>query len=156
VQKHVLDHLRDYVVKDARIEGTTVKYIRYKEETLQSYGMHFRFYVHPDTRVLCLAPTAPRKRRMKNEFDPDRLVLSRDRELRRIDGVWYEIEVAQIPCGKGTDTACFDVLERCAPAGPPFGANAWKNVLWRTNRYARRKRQLGSRELVRYRLRGSS
>jgi hypothetical protein len=156
VQKHVLDHLRDYVAKNVRIEGATVKYIRYKAATLQSYGTRFHFYVHPDTHVLCVAPTAPRKRRVKNEVDPDRLVLSHDRELRRVDGVWYEIEVAPIPRGEGTDAACFDVLARCAPAGPPFGALAWKNVLWRTNRYARRKRQLGTRELVRYRLKGSS
>jgi hypothetical protein len=153
VQKHVLDHLRDYVVQDVRIVGSTVEYIRYRwPGRLETVGMRFRFYVDPDTRALRLAPTAPRKRRRKNEADPDRRVLSRERELRRIQGIWYAIEVAPIPHGEGTPAPCFDVLERCAPAGPPFGAQASKNVLWRTNRYAKRKRQLGTRELVHYRL----
>lgn len=153
VQKHVLDHLHQYVVKHVRLEGRTVKYLRYKEEALASHGMRFRFYVHPRTRLLCLAPPAPPRKR-RSTRDPNRIVLSDELELRRIEGIWYEVEVAAI--GDCATVACFDVLERCAPAGAPFGAKAWKNVLWRTNRYAKRKRQLGTRELARYGLRGSS
>ncbi len=155
VQKHVLDHLRGYVVENVRIEGTTVKYIRYKEETLQSYGAHLRFYVHPNTRRLCLAPAAPRKRRVKDEADPDRRVLSRDRELRRIHGVWYEIEVAPIPRDPSARAACVDVVERTALDGGAYKPGARVNVLWQTARYAARKRQLRTQEIIRRSLRRS-
>jgi hypothetical protein len=155
VQKHVLDHLRDYVVENVRIEGRTVKYVRYKEETLLSYGTHFRFYVHPNTRKLCLAPSALRKRRVKDKVDPNRRVLSRDRELRRIHGVWYEIEVAPIPRDPSARAACFDVVERTALDGGAYNAGARVNILWQTARYAARKRQLSTSEIIRRSLRRS-
>ena len=156
VQKHVLDHLRGYVVENVRIEGPAVKYLQHRWETLRSYGTHSRFYVHPDTRRLCLAPMAPRKRRMKNEVDPDRRVLSHDRELRRIHGIWYAIDVAPIPLEASARAECFDVVERTALDGGAYAAGARANVLWQTARYAVRKRQLSTTEILRYRLRRAS
>jgi hypothetical protein len=155
VQKHVLDHLREYVAKDVRIEGTTVKYIRYKEEILQSHGTRFRFYVHPHTRKLCQAPLAPRKGRSKNEARPDRRVLSFERELRRIDGIWYEIEVAPVPRDPSARAACFDVVERTSLDGGRYDVMTRTNDLWKTGRYAARKRQLGTRDILRRGLRES-
>jgi hypothetical protein len=154
VQKHVLDHLRDYVVENVRVVGSTVQYIRYRwHPPLESVGMRFRFYVDPDTRELCLAPVVSRKRRGKDEGDQDRRVLSRDRELRRIQGVWYEIEVAPIPPEPSARAACFDVVERTTLDGGAYKDGAGANVLWRTARYAARKRQLSTREIIRRSLR---
>jgi hypothetical protein len=156
VQKHVLDHLRDYVVQNVRIVGSTVQYIRYRGyQPLESVGMRFRFYVDPQTRKLCLAPVASRKRRKKDAVDPDRRVLSPDRELRRIHGVWYEIDVAPIPRDPSARAACFDVLERTMLDSGAYDARARENVLWQTARYAARKRQLSTREIIRRSLRRS-
>jgi hypothetical protein len=149
VQKHVLDHLRDYVVENVRIVGTTVQYIRYHwYQPLESVGMRFRFYVDPDTRELCLAPVASRKRKVKEEADLDRRVLSADRELRRIHGVWYEVEVAPIPRDPSARATCFDVLERTTLDGGSYNAGARVNLLWQTARYAVKKRQLSTREII--------
>jgi hypothetical protein len=154
VQKHVLDHLRDYVVENVEIVGTTVKYIPHRGyETLESRGMRLRFYTRPDTRELCLAPMVPRKRRAKEKVDPDRRVLSRDQELRRILGVWYQIEVEPIPRDPSARAACFDVIERSALDASTYQAGARSNVLWQTGRYAARKRQLSTREILRRSLR---
>jgi hypothetical protein len=154
VQKHVLDHLRDYVVENVRIVGTTVKYIPHRGyETLESRGKRFRFYVHPDTRELCMAPLVPRKRRVKDKTDPDRRVLSRERELRRVLGVWYRIDVAPIPRDPSARARCFDVLERAALDGAAYPAGARENVLWQSGRYAAKKRQLDTREILRWSLR---
>jgi hypothetical protein len=151
VQKHVLDHLRHYVVESVRIVGTTVEHLGYRGyEPLRSHGMNFCFYVHPDTRELCLAPIAPRKR--KKKVDPDRLVLARDRELRRINGIWYEIEVAPIPRDPFARAACFDVVERTVLDGRDYDRGARENVLWQAGRYAARKRQLSTREINRHSL----
>jgi hypothetical protein len=148
VQKHVLDHLRGYVVENVRVVEGVVEYVRHRWlGRLESRGMRFRFYVDPDTRRLVLAPAARRTGpHWKDRPDPDRRVLSAEQELRRIEGVWYAVDVAPIPDGHGAPPECFDVLERCAPADP----RGSKNVLWQTNRYAKRKRQLGTRELVRH------
>jgi hypothetical protein len=155
VQKHVLDHLRDYVVENVHIVQGRVERLasRGYEPPLLSYGMRFYFYVHPETRLLCLAPPARRKRRTPHEVDPDRRVLSNDRELRRIDGIWYAIEVAPLPSDPFARAGCFDVLERGPVGGRVYETGMRTNVLWRTGRYAVRKRQLGAREIARYGLR---
>jgi hypothetical protein len=46
------------------------------------------------------------------------------------------------------DEACFDVIERAAPDAAR--TEAVRSALWRSGRYVRIKRQLNSRELVRY------
>jgi len=152
VQKHVLDHLRDYVVENVRFAGDRVERIANRGyEPLLSYGMRFSFYVHPETRLLCLAPPGRRRRRKQhNRVDPDRRVLSHDRELRRIDRIWYAIDVAPLPTDPFARAGCFDVLERGPVGGRAYEIGMRTNVLWRTGRYAARKRQLGAREIARY------
>ncbi|MGH7440376.1 MAG: hypothetical protein ACRENE_32180 [Polyangiaceae bacterium] len=148
VQKHVLTHLREYVAETAWPEGETVMAPRLGGhiEPLVSVGMRFRFYVCPRTRRLLLAP--PRRRKRKYARNPDdRVVLSAERELRRVEGIWYEIDVARIPTG----SACFDIVERAVP-GSIASRPGTISPLWRSGRYARSKRQLNSRELARYRL----
>ena len=153
VQKHVLDHLRAYVAENVRLVGSAVLCVPYDlHRPLTSVGMRFRFYVDPGTRELRLAPVASRKRK-EDAVDPDRLVLSRQRELRRIHGVWYEIEVAPIPPDPQARAGCFDVIERTPLDGGAYDAGARENDLWRTARYAARKRQLNTREIARRRLR---
>jgi hypothetical protein len=150
VQKHVLDHLRQYVAEKVWLQGEKVFAELWgrsgRLEELVSVGMRFRFYVCPRTRRLCLAPSARRKRRYVRVPD-DRVVLSKDRELRRIDGIWYQIEVSPIPVG----SECFDIVERAVPGSMASQPNT-VCPLWCSGRYARSKRQLNSRELVRYRL----
>jgi hypothetical protein len=157
-QKHVLDHLRDYVVlHDVRISGNAAE-VRgpYGYLKLESWGSRSSFYVHPDTGVLCLAPNASRKRRAEAAVDPDRLVVSRDRELRRLEGIWYEIAVAPIPRDPFARAASFDVVERTALDGRAYDRGGATNILWRTGRYAASKRQLNKREVARAGLRAPS
>jgi hypothetical protein len=40
---------------------------------------------------------APRKNRNRNVLDPNRRIISRESELRRIEGVRYEITILPIP-----------------------------------------------------------
>ncbi len=127
------------------LEGETVVAKGWRRfEPLVSYGMRLQFYVCPRSRLLRVAPQ--RARKAKRAEPEDRVVLSEERELRRVDGIWYEIAVSPIP----RDTACFDVIERAAPDASR--ARTVRSPLWRSGRYARSKRQLNRRELVRYRL----
>lgn len=153
VQKHVLDHLRDYVRTDVVILGNDVWSFDggwHGQRPLYSRGSHVRFYVHPRSGLLRLAPPAPRKIR---EVDHDRRVVSRGRELRRIDGVWYEIETRPVPHDPAVRSKCFDVIARTLLIGAAFDAGWASNVLWRSCHYAAGKVQLGKRELARYELR---
>jgi hypothetical protein len=120
VQKHVLDHLEDYVAPQVWFDaGGGPLWMRWgRIEPLESRGMRLRFYVCPTTGRLLLAPVTPRKRAAK-PADPDVRVLGPLHELRRIVGVWYDVELRPDPDN---------------PRGPPLIA---------------KKRQLGKRELRR-------
>jgi hypothetical protein len=48
------------------------------------------------------------------------------------------------------DSACFDIIERAEPASLGSRGHGTINQLWCSGRYARTKRQLNSRELIRY------
>src|SRR5262249_8546342 len=66
VQKHVLDHLRDFVALHARIEGKTglaSPWYGGPYEPLTSRGKRSKFYVCPRSGILKLAPPVKRKKR---------------------------------------------------------------------------------------------
>jgi hypothetical protein len=158
VQKHVLDHLRQYVeLHNIRLSGSAVEILGpYGYQKLESWGSNSAFYVHPETLALCVAPRKTRERRPRSSVDPDRRVVSRERELRRLESIWYEIAVAPIPRDPFARAACFDVVERTVLDGRAYDRGTGTNVLWRTGRYAASKRQLGKREIAREGLRESS
>jgi hypothetical protein len=95
VQKHVLDHVRQYVNQHPRIEGGVVLEHRWNGWVpLVSVGMRFSFYVCPKTGILRLAPIGKRKGRNKPPVDPHARTLPDGRHLRRIEGLWYEVQLA--------------------------------------------------------------
>lgn len=92
VQKHVLDHLADFVEEHPMLVGR-VAYQRRRLVPIVSVGTHFRFWVCPRTGLLRLGPAVARKKRWKPPLGPDRRILAPTRELRRIEGVWYQCDV---------------------------------------------------------------
>lgn len=148
VQKHVLDHLRGFVDENVILVDGVVFYKTYKGyEPLLTWGMRFRFYVDPISRILSLAPSAKRKGRNKEKPDPNRCIISHELEMRRINGIWYEIMIAPIPTDEIVRARCYDVLERS------LVDNKAANDLWQSNRYAAKKRQLSTDEIRRLSLR---
>jgi hypothetical protein len=96
VQQHVRDHLRDFVaVKPRRVSAGwrgTGHSIWYQP-----------LYVDPVTGLLRRTdqhPEEKRRRRRACQLRPapiERIVLSNDRELRRLHGLWYEVQFATLP-----------------------------------------------------------
>jgi hypothetical protein len=84
VQQHVRDHISDFVaIKPRRRE-------RY------DWLWYQRLYVDPDDGLLKRTDRLPeakalRLARRRKPESPARIALADDRELRRIDGLWYEI-----------------------------------------------------------------
>lgn len=145
VQKHVLDHLRQMVVEDAWWQdGVLVRVERRGVRPLVAGRAWDTHYVCPRTGLLRAAPA--RRRRPRALPDPDRVVLDATRELRRLDGVWFEVTVGAIPFAEETRRACFDVVERRPPERAGLSGRT-SPILWRSGRYAVAKRQLSKREL---------
>jgi hypothetical protein len=97
----------------------------------------WEFYVCPRTGLLRLAPAVRRKRPARREAS-DRRVLSDERELRRLDGVWYAIAVAAIPPAAEERAVRVDVLAR-APLTSVV-KRLRDDPLWRRGCYAAAKR----------------
>jgi len=97
VQQHVRDHLWGYVaVAPRRVLGGW--------DHRSGSGLWYQpLYVDPVTGLLCRTDQLPEekaRRRAKHRQSPaapTRIELAPDRELRLIDGLWYEVRLAPMP-----------------------------------------------------------
>jgi hypothetical protein len=90
VQQHVRDHLSNFVATKPRVGKRRFGFLWYQS-----------LYVDPNDGLLkrtdrLEAKTIPRRRPRPHE-EPERIHLSADRELRRVDGLWYEVTLAPLP-----------------------------------------------------------
>ncbi len=172
VQQHVRDHLHDFVAIKPR------RYIRGWRSSLHGALWWQRFYVHPTTGLLCRTDYLPeekaRRRATQNRkvTPAERIALAEDRELRRINGLWYEVRTATHPqpdyAAKGTYTAdrhlvsapVWDAVEKKRIAVGPLvdTPKAWQAYRrgQPKRRYAVAKRTLSRRELQRHGLRNDA
>jgi hypothetical protein len=99
VQQHVRDHLSDFVaVKPRRLSGRWYLAGSGRGDRL----WYQRLYVDPKDGLLKRTdrlPEAKAERRARRHAPqpPERIPLTVDRELRRIDGLWYEVTLAPLP-----------------------------------------------------------
>jgi hypothetical protein len=97
VQKHVLDHVDDFVVKNVYLKDK-------KPFVVDPYGYHhngeipvnsdnFRSvgYVHPTTGIFTKIPKAPKK--LKKETPVDFVKISEDQQMHKIGANWFIVEV---------------------------------------------------------------
>jgi hypothetical protein len=97
VQQHVRDHLHDFVAV------TPQRDIHDWRSSIRGGLWWQDFYVDPRTGLLCRTDRLPeekaRRRARRNRPSPpvERVVLSADRELRLVDGLWYEVLLAPLP-----------------------------------------------------------
>jgi hypothetical protein len=95
VQQHVRDHLRDFVVVQPRRDVT--------RHSFRGSLWWQEFYVDPKTGLLCRTDKLPeekarlRAKRQRPTPPLERIKLAEDRELRLIDGIWYEVQMAPMP-----------------------------------------------------------
>jgi hypothetical protein len=96
VQQHVRDHLKDFVaVKPRRINAGW--------RTIGRSLWYQPLYVDPVTGILRRTgqhPEEKRRRRRDRQLEPapiERIALSDDHELRRLRGLWYEVQFAALP-----------------------------------------------------------
>ncbi|MBP0016479.1 MAG: hypothetical protein J7647_02850 [Cyanobacteria bacterium SBLK] len=106
--QHILSHVWDIVERDAIIiDGIPYCKTAYNGQLRRLDLGHWRWrenlYIHPETGILCLAKKPSRKTKKKRD---DRVECDRDRQYRKIDGIWYLISFKKTPLRYKT----FDVL----------------------------------------------
>lgn len=84
--------------------------------------------------------------RAKRPPNPNVHELSPTRQLRRINGLWYELECAPFPAWPDR-ARCVDVVSRRRVRWETYDLFPEMKDLWESGRYAIAKRQVGKREL---------
>lgn len=142
VQLHVRQHVHDFVA--LFVERRMGRMVRQPGTNGAFFQNEPEFYVDPESGVL----KRQRVRRYRGR-QPKRarryIEIDRSRQLRRVNGVWYELDLADYPRDPGSVR---DML-----FGKPV-ADLWKNRLIETYgrvAYARTKQQLNTSELKKLR-----
>jgi hypothetical protein len=183
VKQHVLQHLDDFVAIQARWEEdgkgghVTVRRGHWTNGHVRLEESSTELFVHPLTGILLrnrrYTSWQEGKKQERRAAEQEKLAVRRDVsarvQLHRIDGVWYEVVLDELPAARevtsemnGTvkkeivQDSRWDVMRKAwvaresAQRLAPPGSN--QDFYGRAELYARSKRQLGSRELKRYRL----
>ena len=178
VQQHIHQHLDNFVaLRVVACDGALRHDRGWGGLKALSDPWSPKLYVDPDSGLLLdnhAAVTARREARRRRAAEraprasPDLRRLDELHQLRRIDGIWYEVELAELPrpvaapAARGKPrkpvlTMPYDVIAR-RPArwiGKPCGHRDCEacKPYGRSGLYARSKRQLNRHELQRYGLR---
>ncbi len=95
--QHVISHVWDFVERYVEIiDGKVYRKPYQKYRTLLDTGYGDRFYIHPETGILCLVEKAPRKRQRKPK-QTDILIVDDTHQYHKINDIWYLITFEDFP-----------------------------------------------------------
>lgn len=144
VQKHVRDHVFDYVETNVSMVDGVPHDTRGRELWFEVV------YVHPDTGILCATP--PRKRYRWGGPRPKFEQVKVDRLTKhvKVDGLWYEVGFKDLPKALPPDTVPeLDVILKQRAYPSPGGWRCEFSREWGAPIFATTKRQLNTREIKR-------
>lgn len=105
VQQHVRDHVLGYVVVHTRMDHQGEIWCHLSRPQTLRQASYVRFYVHPESGILCANPhyNSWKKNYQVRKQEAERERLTRERvaedgtQLRKKDGIWYAVEIREIP-----------------------------------------------------------
>ncbi len=94
--QHVLSHLWDYVERHVELIDD-IPYSKPYWISPHRLDSHYRdkFYVHPETGILCASAKTPRKQK-RNQLQRDRVILDEYHQYHQINDIWYLIQGKRI------------------------------------------------------------
>jgi len=95
--QHVIGHIWDYVERHVEIiDGSLYRksYQGYQSPLDKSY--RDRFYIHPQTRVLCAIEKIPRKQKQKQQ-PTDIVIIDDYHQYHKLNEIWYLITFEDFP-----------------------------------------------------------
>ncbi|WP_204103035.1 MULTISPECIES: hypothetical protein [Spirulina sp. CCY15215] len=97
--QHILSHVWDFVERDVIIIDS-IPYRKNARHGKRSrldegyWGRKGKLYVHPEIGILCIAKKQPQKKEQNRD---DVIKCDRDRQYRKIDGIWYLVSLQAFP-----------------------------------------------------------
>lgn len=144
VELHILDHVEGFVERAVVMVGKVPH--RRTAWYDGSTELWAPFYVHPVHGLLL--KNRHRRRRSRHTTNPGFLKMDDSRQLRILDELWFEVKLEPIPPDQVCDGRC---LLRDALTGRRGNTMRELSERYGGNLYAARKRQLGKREIKRWR-----
>lgn len=151
IQRHVLEHLEQFVARDVRMVGTRpaapVRAVDGRPLRASRWGDVV--YVCPRTGLLRRTP--PRAKRPPPPPERDRVVLADGDQIQRIGGLWYHVHLVPLPPLPADRHRVVDVvtgLRLDDPEGRALALRLYEQH-GRAGVYAARKLLLGKRALAR-------
>jgi hypothetical protein len=156
VQRHILEHLHSYVAIHTRLIDGEI--IDLSSQISGPGRVSQPLYVHPRTGLLRRNPEElswhRQYRERQQEAQRERAAvwheLSPTRQLHRLDGQWFAVDIAVLPPAPAT---VWDAVRRCSVTQRPSATRraiddrATEQIYGRPYVYAVSKRQLGAREM---------
>lgn len=137
--QHVINHIWDYVERHVEIiDGVVYRklYRGYRTRFGWGYRDRDRFYIHPDTGILCAVEEVPSKK-WSSKQETDFIIIDDYHEYQKLNDIWYLITFGNLPQQSNDDTK--DSLKGLA------------HIIWhryyRITSYAVSKRQCNKKEL---------
>jgi hypothetical protein len=146
VEIHILDHVRWFVEKDVIL----VDGVPHRRQASRWWpgALMAPFYVHPATGLLTRNRRRPRKSR-RTVPQPESIRVDDTHEIRQLDGLLFEVALAPVPRHRMVDEEGFCAVRDVVTGGG--GTAGWFRDRYGGLLYAVRKRQLGKRELRKWR-----
>ena len=141
VQKHVRDHIPDFVAFHVKLVGKVPHF-----KTSSRYGstgpIWHPFYVHPETGILCASPPK-RLRKYKPVKQFEQIPIDRLHKWVKVEDIWYWVEFREMPNFRLDALAMYrddHILK--------IRIDDWKvSQEWGANIYAVSKRQANKKEI---------
>lgn len=175
VQEHIFTHIDQFVERETQLlHGKIYALGRWPSRLVPIEQAWAELYVHPLTGILRentgrLARNRQRRAEMnaaKAELESRRRELGEGVQLHKLDGIWYEVVVEQIPlrrneadCSRDENDVMYPevwdvVRKRLVSRSPDQRQSSGEDppAFGKSGVYAKRKRQLSSAELKRYQL----
>ena len=158
VQQHVRDHVMMWVCTKSCIGEDGEVWLLDGTPYPASKGFS-HFYVHPETGLLVYNTQRNNWKNRWREGKKQRdevmkatsLTLSNGVELRKHEGIWYEVELAPVPKPEMVDSVLFKSIVRKVPRAVPVYDVLLKRFISETyGTYVCSKRQLNHQELKSY------
>ncbi|MDZ8257945.1 hypothetical protein [Nostoc sp. ChiQUE01b] len=95
--QHVIDHVWDYVERHVEIiDGGFYSKPYQGYRTQLDVSHRDRFYIHPETGILCAAEKIPRKQKQKQE-QTDIVIIDNYHQYQKLNEIWYLITFKYFP-----------------------------------------------------------
>lgn len=159
VQDHIRVHVKQFVETATSVDNQGRIWINGYRPFLLDDDQHTRLYVDPCSGVLCRNPNRvswnQRQREYREANKAQRLEtarsLSNGVELRKHEGVWYEVSLSPVPAPEMVDSAIMRGYVRKVPRAVPVYDVLLKQYVCQTHgTYVTNKRQLNHHELKKY------